>query len=165
MEKVTFGLLVVAMLAGLVVVAATPLVRLLARRVGALSYPKDDRWHTRPVPTLGGLAIFLGTVASLAASGHQDPALLAVVVAGSGMFTLGVVDDFLHLQPSTKLTGQIAVACVVIMLGHAPTWTIWEPLNLLLGIDVLAAFGLKLASLPSSIDDWVETTRDVGFAK
>ena len=33
------------------------------------------------------------------------------------MFALGILDDFLHLQPSTKLTGQIAVACLVIMLG------------------------------------------------
>ena len=51
-------LLVGAALAAALVVALTPLVRLLARRVGAVAYPKDDRWHKHPVPTLGGIAIF-----------------------------------------------------------------------------------------------------------
>ena len=127
-------LLVGAALAAALVVALTPLVRLLARRVGAVAYPKDDRWHKHPVPTLGGIAIFGATVGSLALFGPRDPALVAVIVAGGGMFALGILDDFLHLQPSTKLTGQIAVACLVIMLGHAPAWTRWEPLDLLLGI-------------------------------
>ena len=57
-----------------------------------------------------------------------------MIVAGAGMFFLGLVDDFAHLQPSTKLTWQIAVACIVIVLGHAPIWTGWEAPDLLLGI-------------------------------
>jgi UDP-GlcNAc:undecaprenyl-phosphate GlcNAc-1-phosphate transferase len=128
------GLLGIGLLAAILVAAATPLVRLLARRVGAVAYPKDDRWHTRPVPTLGGIAIFVGTLVSLAITRQLDPTLLALVVAGGGMFALGVLDDFLHLQPSTKLTAQIAVACVVIMLARAPDWTGWPALDLVLGI-------------------------------
>jgi UDP-GlcNAc:undecaprenyl-phosphate GlcNAc-1-phosphate transferase len=134
MMAILLDLVIVGLLAALIVVAATPLVRLLARRVGAVAYPKSDRWHKHPIPTLGGVALFAGTAGSLALSGHHDSALMAVAAAGAGMFTLGIVDDFLHLQPSTKLTGQIAVACVVIMLGHTPTWTGWQAIDLLLGI-------------------------------
>ena len=134
MRSPLLGFLIVALLAAVFVMGATPLVRRLARRLGALAYPKDDRWHKHPVPTLGGIALFAGTVGSLVLSGQRDPTLLAVAAAGVGMFTLGIVDDFLQLQPSTKLTGQIAVACVVIMLGHTPAWTGWQAMDLLLGI-------------------------------
>ena len=126
MTQAALNLFLVAAFAAVFVIIATPLVRHIARNLGAVAYPKDDRWHKRPVPTLGGMAIVLGTLAGLAATGHRDPAALAVIVAGAGMFFLGLVDDFFHLQPSTKLTGQIAVACVVIMLGHPPIWTGWE---------------------------------------
>lgn len=127
-------LVLVAAAAAVLVVAATPLVRWIARRAGVLAYPKDDRWHKHPVPTLGGVAIFLGTFASLPLVVHDYAAILPVLVAGAGMFTLGIVDDFVKLQPSTKLTGQIAVACVVMMLGQRPGWTGWEALDLVLGI-------------------------------
>ena len=38
----------------------TPLVRKLAFRVGAVDIPKDERrMHSKPIPTMGGLAIFV----------------------------------------------------------------------------------------------------------
>jgi len=38
--------------------ALTPLVRMLARRWGAVASPKADRWHKKPTAMLGGIAIF-----------------------------------------------------------------------------------------------------------
>ena len=49
--------LVTALIAAL---AATPLVRALAIRIGAIDVPKDNRrMHKTPIPRLGGLAIFI----------------------------------------------------------------------------------------------------------
>ena len=62
----------------------------------------------------------LGVVGAIAVTRQGNPSLVPVVVAGVGMFTLGIVDDFLQLQPSTKLAGQIAVACTVMVMGHSP---------------------------------------------
>ena len=43
--------------------AATPVVKNLATRVGAVDVPKDNRrMHDHPIPRLGGLAIFLGFI-------------------------------------------------------------------------------------------------------
>jgi len=36
----------------------TPLVRALARRRGIVAQPKSDRWHKKPTPMLGGVAIW-----------------------------------------------------------------------------------------------------------
>ena len=134
MTPLTLRLVTVAAFAALGVIVSTPFVRVIARRIGALSFPKDDRWHTRPVPTLGGVAIFIGVVGAIAVTRQGDPSLVPVVVAGVGMFTLGIVDDFMQLQPSTKLAGQIAVACTVMVMGHSPVWTGSEAVNVILGI-------------------------------
>ena len=43
--------------------AATPVVKSLATRVGAVDVPRDNRrMHDHPIPRLGGLAIFLGFI-------------------------------------------------------------------------------------------------------
>ena len=47
--------LAVALLLSLVL---TPVVRLLARRVGMVAKPKIDRWHKKPTALLDGVAIF-----------------------------------------------------------------------------------------------------------
>jgi hypothetical protein len=44
----------------------TPLVRVLARRIGAVVRPDERRVHERPTPTLGGVAMYLGFLAAMA---------------------------------------------------------------------------------------------------
>ena len=45
---------------------ATPLVKKLAYKVGAVDVPKDNRrMHDHPIPRMGGLAIFIGCVVSI----------------------------------------------------------------------------------------------------
>ena len=46
----------------------TPVVRLLAIRFGAVVTPSSDarHVHTRPTPTLGGMAMFVGFLAAMA---------------------------------------------------------------------------------------------------
>lgn len=134
MPPVVVGSLWMAVLAATLAVAATPLVRRLARATGVVAFPKEDRWHTRPIPMLGGLAIFVAAALSVIALGHADRGALPLLVAGGAMFSLGIVDDFLKLKPSTKLTGQIAVACVVVVIGPVPSWTAWHATNALLCI-------------------------------
>ena len=44
--------------------AVTPVVRALARRWGAVAQPRQDRYHQQPTALFGGVAIFMGFVAS-----------------------------------------------------------------------------------------------------
>lgn len=134
MSPVVIGSVWVAVASAMLVLVATPIVRRLARAIGAVSFPKEDRWHTRPIPMLGGLAIFVSAVLSVAVLGHLDRNAVPVLLAGAGMFGLGIVDDFLKLKASTKLTGQIAVACIVVVAGPVPPWTAWHATNAFLAI-------------------------------
>ena len=53
-------------LAAAVSLAATPLVKALSVKVGAVDVPKDGRrMHDHPIPRMGGLAIFLGFMTAI----------------------------------------------------------------------------------------------------
>ncbi len=112
----------------------TPVVRGAALRWGRVSLASPDRWHARPTPNVGGIAIFVGfavavVVETLLTSGdlsirevseravipltHRDGLLLAAVM----IFALGLVDDLVQLRPTTKLVGQLVAASVLLMSG------------------------------------------------
>jgi UDP-GlcNAc:undecaprenyl-phosphate GlcNAc-1-phosphate transferase len=104
----------------------TPVVRVLARRWGAVAKPRDRDVHAIPTPRLGGVAMYLGmAVALLVANlmptlqrtyqtGSETTALL---VAGGIICLLGVLDDRWELDSLTKLAGQVFAAGVMVLLG------------------------------------------------
>jgi UDP-GlcNAc:undecaprenyl-phosphate/decaprenyl-phosphate GlcNAc-1-phosphate transferase len=94
----------------------TPAVILLARRFGWVAAPREDRWHSRPTALMGGIAIFVGTVAAWLAGGDLGR-IAPVAVPAAGMFALGLVDDRLRLRAHVKLIGQVAAAALLTMAG------------------------------------------------
>ena len=61
-----WSVLLAMTLAAVVSLAATPLVKALSVKVGAVDVPKDGRrMHDHPIPRMGGLAIFLGFLLSM----------------------------------------------------------------------------------------------------
>jgi UDP-GlcNAc:undecaprenyl-phosphate GlcNAc-1-phosphate transferase len=105
---------------------ATPLVRRFVIAAGAIYQPGDRTVHSTPRPTMGGLAMYLGFLAALGMS-HlvsyfdavhaASPEPLAAVVACSLIVGLGVVDDARGVRWLTKLTAQVFIAGVLVLLG------------------------------------------------
>jgi UDP-GlcNAc:undecaprenyl-phosphate GlcNAc-1-phosphate transferase len=122
---VRYYLLVLAASAG-VTFLATPLVRRLSLRLDWIDRPSDRKVHPRPTPTVGGLAIYLGVMAGLVATRfvpfldnlyETSSDLDAAAIAGTAIVVLGVVDDTKGVSALGKLTGQVLVAGVVVLLG------------------------------------------------
>ncbi|MGB2717914.1 MAG: hypothetical protein WBC51_27255 [Vicinamibacterales bacterium] len=121
-----------ALVAAAIIIAITPGIRRLALSLGAVAYPKEDRWHRHSIPMLGGVGLFIATGLSVALSGGINRSAWPALVAGAGMFALGLLDDFVKLKPNTKLTGQIAVASMVVAFWPVPAWTTWAATNVIL---------------------------------
>ena len=95
-----------------------PLVKSFAYKIGAIDVPKDNRrMHKKPVPRLGGLAIFLGFIVSIllfaGISGEMQGILLGAVI----IVVLGVVDDMTPLRAYFKFFVQIVAALVAVFHG------------------------------------------------
>jgi len=142
MYLLAFG--VAAVLAGFL----TPKIRQAALRFGIVDRPDGDlKTHTEPVPYLGGLAIYLSFLLSLAATLSFSGEVLGILLAGSIVVILGLIDDLGQLGPWTKLAGQVVAILVLLKSGifiklvFLPLW-VSIPLSVLWLLAVTNAFNL-----------------------
>lgn len=129
---VSAQLFLVPVVALLLTLACVPWVSALAIRLGCVAMPKQDRWHSRPTPTLGGVAFYTGflvvAMCFVANSQLTLPFLLIVTL----MFIVGIYDDLRQLNPATKLVGQIGVAAMAIYFDYRLQFFGWMPLDAVL---------------------------------
>ena len=98
-------------------VLLTYAVRAFAHRFGQVAKPKSDRWHKRPTAMLGGVGIFLATLAGYLIFVPKSPQSLVIIGASSWLFLVGLVDDLLNIKPYQKLFGQLIGAIFVVGFG------------------------------------------------
>lgn len=92
-------------------------------RQAALAFNVVDRpdgrlkLQTEPVPYFGGLAVYLAFLISLALTFEFRQDVLGLVLAGTLMVMVGLIDDFGVLKPWPKLVGQLIAVFVLIRSG------------------------------------------------
>jgi UDP-GlcNAc:undecaprenyl-phosphate GlcNAc-1-phosphate transferase len=98
--------------------AATPLVRQLALRCGATDMPDTRRIHLRPTARGGGVAVAAAAAVAVAVGGALPPGLGGYVLAGGALLlTVGVIDDVFSMRAHTKLLAQVVAACLAVAGG------------------------------------------------
>lgn len=98
--------------------ALTPIVRVLAFKIGAIDIPRDNRrMHKKPIPRIGGLAIFLSFLITCLLFCNIDHQLMTVLCGSMLMVMLGVLDDIYSLNPWLKLIWQLGVALATVLSG------------------------------------------------
>src|SRR5262245_36140219 len=96
----------------------TPRVREAAIRFGIVDRPDGQlKSHKEPVAYLGGLAIYLAFLLALALTVRFSRETLGLLLAGSIVVLIGLVDDLGSLKPWTKLAGQTVAVLVLIKSG------------------------------------------------
>lgn len=102
----------------------TPIVRSIAFRVGAVDNPNARRINRVPMPSSGGLAIFLSFLVSalilmpkvlkgIPGVVSYFDYILPVVIAALIITATGYIDDIFELKPRTKMLGIIIGAVIV----------------------------------------------------
>lgn len=111
-------ILLACTVAALVACAITPLCRRFAKLIGAIDVPADERRiHKKPIPRLGGLAIFAGFIVTILLFADISVQLRGILIGSVIIVALGCVDDVVRLHYSVKLLFQFAAALVVTLHG------------------------------------------------
>lgn len=113
----------------LVTLLCVPLVSKLAFHLDAVDYPSARRVNKKPVPRMGGVAMFVGMAAAflvlivgihcfgwespLNQELREDINFVGVAVGVVLIFIVGVIDDIVELRARVKFIGQIIAACIV----------------------------------------------------
>jgi UDP-GlcNAc:undecaprenyl-phosphate GlcNAc-1-phosphate transferase len=105
----------------------TPLVGRVARHRGLVDLPSRRKVHLRPVPRVGGIAIFLALVLTFGGSllvpalrGRSvltDLQIAGLLGGGALIFSLGLLDDLRGLRPGLKFAVQAGVGLVAYLCG------------------------------------------------
>lgn len=154
--------IVAVLCSALIAYAMTPAVRVLAFRIGAIDVPLDQRrMHKKPIPRIGGLAIFIAFTVSTAIFCEPNSELYTIWIGGFILVVIGVLDDVFRLPAMLKFVVQIGAAVVAVfndividnisIMGHyiyfgklsIPITILWivgltNAINLIDGLDGLA---------------------------
>jgi UDP-GlcNAc:undecaprenyl-phosphate GlcNAc-1-phosphate transferase len=121
----------VFVVAALISLIMTPLVRRVVLRHDIVDLPDARRVNTAPMPRAGGLAVaagFLLTAAGFVAVNARSDLvpeplniettdLMALFLGGALAAALGAIDDLFDLRARWQLAGQVALAILAVVLG------------------------------------------------
>ncbi|MCT7716866.1 MAG: undecaprenyl/decaprenyl-phosphate alpha-N-acetylglucosaminyl 1-phosphate transferase, partial [Lactobacillus iners] len=101
-------------------VLITPFIRKLAFVLGAVDNPNARRVNKKPMPTIGGLGIFVSfNIGEFVLLRSQFPTheLFSILLASSVVLLTGLIDDILELKPKQKMLGIFIAALIIYFLA------------------------------------------------
>lgn len=110
-----FLIVLVTFIASVILV---PIIIKIAHHVNALDIPNERKVHTKPIPRLGGLAIFLAFLLGTILFSRTSITMNAILIASFIIVLTGMIDDIKPLSAKTKLVPEIIAAIIVIFYGN-----------------------------------------------
>ncbi len=95
----------------------TPAVKAVAKRLGIVARPKEDRWHKDVIPLLGGVSLYAAFLIPYLIFVRKAGDPIGLVIGVTAIFILGLIDDIIGLTPQAKIVGQIICASLAIIFG------------------------------------------------
>lgn len=105
------------LIAFIVTVITTPLVKKIALRFNIVDKPAGRKIHENEMPRLGGLAIAFGVAAGFIYLTPESPYMSKIILGAIIIIIVGIIDDKVTLSPKMKLFGQLIAALLVVSSG------------------------------------------------
>ena len=120
--KLTQAHIIGAFVSYLIGVFIVPFVIEFSQKEGLVDLTNERKIHTNPISRLGGIAIWSSTILTFLClvllSYYPYGSLLSgILLGGSLMFLLGLIDDIYNLDAKFKLIIQLSIATIVYLLG------------------------------------------------
>ncbi len=92
--------------------------------------PDERKLQRRPVPVMGGLAVFFGITVGICSAQITffSPGIFVLMAAMIVMLYTGTIDDILDLTPSIRFIIEIAVVAFIILVNNSGInhfWGLW----------------------------------------
>lgn len=154
---------------------AIPLNISFAIKIGAIDRPDARKIHLKPIPRLGGLAMYLSFVIMVFINLLIHKIIIGILIGATLITIVGILDDLISLKPLVKLFCQIMIALITYQFGIAiefitspfggilylgwlslPITVFWiigmiNTINLIDGLDGLAAGIVAISTVVISI--------------
>lgn len=112
----------------------TPIIKRYSFFAKAYAKENERTVHHGKISRIGGVAIYISFIVSMAYFIQADRAINGMILGGSLMFFAGLIDDLIDMKPTVKLMFEIVAALILIGFG--------------VGVDVLRLpFGIRIDSI------------------
>ncbi len=118
MEEVIVKIVMIVVTTFCFVAIIMPFIKKLALQIGAVDMPRVRHIHTKPMPKMGGIGIFLGFLLGYMLFGTPSVQMNSILIGGFIIILIGLIDDMTELRPLIKFIGQLASACVIVFYGQ-----------------------------------------------
>ena len=98
---------------------AVPVIVRTVTKLKLFDQPNMRSSAEKPIPTLGGIAIFFGFLfaSAFGSFNYELPEMIYIISATILMLFIGLKDDLVTLSPVKKIVGQIITAGIIIFLA------------------------------------------------
>jgi UDP-GlcNAc:undecaprenyl-phosphate GlcNAc-1-phosphate transferase len=134
-------------------VVLTPLVIRAALYLGILDYPGGRKTHPKPIPRIGGAAVFAAIIFTCLRNLQFSSELIGLILGSSVIYIVGLIDDIHPLSATIRIMGQI-VACAILIKGGVVLTIIpdYWPLTNILNIVLTVFWLIGLANAVNFLD-------------
>lgn len=112
-----YGMFFVILVCFIASVMLVPLVKRVALYIGAVDKPNARKIHKEPIPTLGGLAIFLAFLIGYMIFGVANSLMLSILIASFLILLLGVFDDINPIPAKIKFVIHLLIGAIIVFYG------------------------------------------------
>ena len=111
-----------------------PIIVTLAWKYNLLYFPNSRTSHVRPIPAIGGVAMFIGfLISGVFLAGFHTSDFHYIVGGITFIFLIGIIDDIITLSATKKLSLVLLIALITAISGGIRLTS----LHFFLGFDVL----------------------------
>ncbi len=94
-----------------------PIVKRLALHVGAMDIPNARKVHSKPIPRMGGLGIFVAFLFGYMFFGQLNIQMISILIGGFLLVMTGVLDDIKPIRARFRFIVHIIAALIVVFYG------------------------------------------------
>lgn len=95
-----------------------PIAKKCASHVGAMDLPNERKIHSKPMPRMGGLAIYFSFLVGYILYGEITTQMLSILIGSFIIILLGIFDDIKPIPAKIKFLVQIIAALIVVIYGQ-----------------------------------------------
>lgn len=113
-----------------------PICKIIGFKLGIYALENSRTVHSGKMVRMGGMAIYLAFIISMAIFMKADRTLNGILLGGFVMFIGGLIDDVFSLRPLYKLLFEIAATLIAVFYGNILLNNIYLPFGIVLSHPV-----------------------------
>ena len=86
-----------------------PITKIIAKHIDAIDMPNKRKVHKKPMPRLGGLAIFASFVTGYILFGEVTTQMISILLGGFVIIITGIIDDVKPIRAKYKFFAQLLI--------------------------------------------------------